>query len=208
MGQCRGGAACLGRLQPAAPGPGADEVPGPGQPEHGQTGPVAGQRARQDHPRRPRRYPARAGGGGVRHRHPAFVEGRIHRGRWTRHRRLLPTPALGRGGRHHTVQLPRHDPIVEGRPRDRLRQRLHPQAIRARPVRASASGRTIPGGRPAAGRAERGEWRQGGGGRHPARPKDQGGGLRRIHPDRGLYLRRGRGAREARPMPSAAPRTT
>ena len=36
---------------------------------------------------------------------------------------------LGIGRGHHAVQLPRDDPDVDVRRRDRLRQRLHPQAV-------------------------------------------------------------------------------
>ncbi len=39
--------------------------------------------------------------------------------------------ALGRHRRHHALQLPRHDPDVDVRARHRLRQRLHPQTVRA-----------------------------------------------------------------------------
>jgi malonate-semialdehyde dehydrogenase (acetylating)/methylmalonate-semialdehyde dehydrogenase len=39
--------------------------------------------------------------------------------------------ALGVVRRHHAVQLPGDDPAVEARRRDRLRQCLHPEALRA-----------------------------------------------------------------------------
>ena len=48
---------------------------------------------------------------------PHLHEGRVHRGRRPRHRHLLHAPAAGRGGRHHAVQLPGHDPAVEVRAR-------------------------------------------------------------------------------------------
>ncbi len=68
-------------------------------------------------------------------------EGRVHRGRRPRHRHLFDAPAARRRRRHHAVQLPGHDPDVEVRAGDRLRQRLHPEALRARPRRADAARR-------------------------------------------------------------------
>ena len=47
---------------------------------------------------------------------PAPDEGRVHRRRRPRHRRLFDAPAARRRRRHHAVQLPRHDPAVEARP--------------------------------------------------------------------------------------------
>ena len=70
-------------------------------------------RARQDHPRRQGRHPARRRGGGVRLRHSASAQGRIHRRRRARHRFLLDAPAARRRRRHHAVQFPGHDPDVE-----------------------------------------------------------------------------------------------
>ena len=80
---------------------------------------------------------------------PHLLKGEFTEGAGTRHRRLLAPPAARRRRRHHAVQLPGDDPAVEGRPRAGLRQRLHPQALRARPVGAGAAGRTVPRGRPA-----------------------------------------------------------
>jgi malonate-semialdehyde dehydrogenase (acetylating)/methylmalonate-semialdehyde dehydrogenase len=88
--------------------------------------------------RRQGRHPARPRGRRVRHRHPASDEGRVHRRRRPRHRHLFDAPAARRRRRHHAVQLPGHDPDVEVRPGHRLRQRLHPQAVRARSGRADA----------------------------------------------------------------------
>ena len=59
-------------------------------------------------------------------------EGRIHRRRRPGHRHLFDAPAARRRRRHHPVQLPGDDPVVEARAGDRLRQRLHPEALRAR----------------------------------------------------------------------------
>ncbi len=66
--------------------------------------------------------------------------------------------------------FPGDDPDVEVRPGHRLRQRLHPEALRARALGAAAPGRAAAGGRPAAGHPERRERRQGGGGRAAERP--------------------------------------
>ena len=62
---------------------------------------------------------------------PHLLKGEYTEGAGHRHRRLLAAPAARRGRRHHPVQLPGDDPAVEGRPRARVRQRVHPQAVRA-----------------------------------------------------------------------------
>ena len=80
------------------------------------------------------RHPARPRGDRVRLRHPASDEGRIHRRRRPRHRRLFDAPAARRRRRHHAVQLPGHDPDVDVRRGHRLRQHLHLQAEREGPV--------------------------------------------------------------------------
>ena len=54
---------------------------------------------------------------------------------------------LGRGRRDHPVQLPGHGPDVDVRQRDRVRQRLHPQAVREGPVRGAVHGRAARRGR-------------------------------------------------------------
>ena len=90
-------------------------------------------RAWQGHRRRQGRHPARARGDRICLRHPARAEGRIYRRRRARHRRLFDAPAARHRRRHHAVQLPGDDPDVDVRHGDRLRQRLHPEAVRARP---------------------------------------------------------------------------
>jgi acyl-CoA reductase-like NAD-dependent aldehyde dehydrogenase len=67
----------------------------------------------------------------VLHRRAAPAEGRIHRRCGSGHRHVLHAPAARRLRGHHAVQLPRHDPDVDVRPGARLRQRLHPEALRA-----------------------------------------------------------------------------
>ena len=56
---------------------------------------------------------------------------------------------LGVVAGHHAVQLPRDGAHVDVGARDRLRQLLHPQALREGPVRVAADGRAAQGGRSA-----------------------------------------------------------
>ena len=58
-------------------------------------------------------------------------------------------------------------PVMEARAGDRLRQRLHPEAVGARPRRADAARRTVRRGGRASRHSQRGQRRQGGGRRHP-----------------------------------------
>ena len=159
----------LGRHQSAAPRPRHVQVFGADPGRIRRSGAAAVLRARQDLCRRQGRHPARARSGRVRLRHPEFDEGRIQRGRRSRHRPLLDAPAARRRRRHHAVQFPGHDPAVEMRPGDRLRQLLHPQAVGARSVGADAHRRIVPQSRIAAGRAQCRQRRQGGG-RHACSP--------------------------------------
>ena len=165
-------------------------------------------RARQDLRRFQGRHPARAGSRRVRLRHPAPPQGRVQRQRRPRHRPVLAAPAAGRRRRHHAVQLPGHDPDVEIRARARLRQRLHSQAVGARPFGADAARRAPGRGRAAGGRAQRRQRRQGGGrcaaGRS-AHPRDR---LRRLIRDRRIHLQHRLRATENACSASAAPRTT
>ena len=133
-----------------------------------------GARARQDHRRRQGRHPARPRSGRGLHRRAAHDEGRIHRRRRPRHRRLFDAPAARRRRRHHPVQLPGDDPAVEDRAGDRLRQRLHPEAVGARSGRAAPDRRTVHRGRPAGRHPQRRQRRQGSGRRHPRRSRHQG----------------------------------
>ena len=86
-------------------------------------------RARQDPARRQGRRDPRPRGRRVLHRRAAPAEGRVHRRRRPRHRHVLDAPAARRRRRDHPVQLPGDDPDVEDVPGDRLRQRLHPEAL-------------------------------------------------------------------------------
>ena len=76
-------------------------------------------------------------GGRVRLRPAAADEGRVQPPGRRRRRSALGPPSGGRVRRHHAVQLPGHGAAVDGPAGDRLRQRLHPQAVReaTRPAR-------------------------------------------------------------------------
>ena len=117
--------------------------------------------------RRQGRHPARRRSGRIRARRPASDEGRIYRRRRPRHRYLFDAPAARRRCRHHAVQLPGDDPVMEARAGDRLRQRLHPEAVGARSRRADASRRTVRRGGRASRHAQRRQRRQGSGRRDP-----------------------------------------
>ena len=71
-------------------------------------------------------------------RDPAPAQGREPRGRRARRRRRARAPAGRRGRRDHPVQLPGDDPALVPALRDRLRQHVHPQAVRARPAPVGA----------------------------------------------------------------------
>ena len=185
----QGRAAGLGRDQSAAARPRADEVPRARQPRLRQDRRRSRARARQDRRRRQGRPAARPRSGRVRHRHPASAEGRVHGRRRPRHRSLFHAPAARRRGRHHAVQLSGHDPAVEVRTRDRLRQRLHPQAVRARPRRADAAGGAVHGSGTAGRHPQRRQRRQGSGRRDPRPSRHRGHRLRRLDADRRIHLR-------------------
>ena len=145
---------------------------------------------------------------GVRVRHPAPAQGHLQRAGLGRDRRLPDPPAAGRGGRYHALQLPGHGADVDVRQRHRLRQHLHPEAVREGPVRIGLPGRAAAGGRPAGRRLQR-------------RARGQGRGRRaswstRISPPSASSARRPSRATSTRRAPgtasacrhSAAPRTT
>ena len=136
----QGRPARLGRDQPAAPRPRHVQVQGAGRSATWTSSPhTAVERAWQGHRRRQGRRPARARSDRILLRHPAGAEGRIYRRRRPRHRRLFDAPAARHRRRHHPVQLPGDDPDVDVRHGDRLRQRLHPEAVRARPERSRSA---------------------------------------------------------------------
>jgi hypothetical protein len=158
----RSGAGRMGVVEPAAPRASARSIP-----RAGGAGPrIARQaaviRTREDRRRLEGRHPARHRGHRVRPRRAAPAQGRILDGRRDRHRRVLDASAARCRRGHHPVQLPGHDPPVESGTGPRRRQRLHPQALRAGPLRAARLRRTLHRGRDAAGRLQRRERRQGG----------------------------------------------
>ena len=112
----------------------------------------------------------------------------------------LGPPGARRRRRHHAVQLPGHDPAVEVRAGHRLRQRLHPQAVRARPVRADADRRAVPQGRTARGHSQCRQRRQGGGRYAAHRSARPGRRLRRLLGDRRVHLCDRLRARQTRAM--------
>ena len=107
-----------------------------------------------------RRWPtptARSGAGSSRssrrRRSPHLLKGETLEGVARRRRRRAGAPAGRRGRRDHPVQLPGDDPALVPALRDRLRQHLRPQALRAGPAaggadrRAGRRGRGDPGRR-------------------------------------------------------------
>ena len=108
-------------------------------PRHRGHGQDARRRARRGAPR------DRVDRGGL--RHPAPAEGREPRGRRDRSGRRAGAPAGRRLRRDHAVQLPGDDPALVPALRDRLRQHLHPQAVRARPAPVRADRRADRGHR-------------------------------------------------------------
>ena len=157
----------LGRDQPAAPRPRHVQFQGAGRSQYERARRAARQRAWQGHRRRQGRHSARAGSDRILLRHPARAEGRIYPRRRPRHRRLFDAPAARHRRRHHPVQLPGDDPDVDVRRGDRLRQRLHPEAQRTRPVGPGAPRRADAGSGPSRRHPERRPWRQGNGRRDP-----------------------------------------
>ncbi len=192
------GAAGLGGDESAAPRPRHDALPRPHREGNGCPRRSPRPRARQDRRRRQGRHPARRRGRRVLHRHRPSPEGRVHRGRRARHRHLLPAPAPRRRRRHHAVQLPGHDPAVEACAGDRRRQRLHPEAVRARSGRADAARRTDDGGGPAGRHPQRRQRRQGRRRRDPRRSRHPRRRLRRLLLDRRVRLFPRRGDGQAR----------
>ena len=207
--QCRGGAAGLGGHQSAAPRARDVQVSRAGRRRNTTTSPnCCPPSTARCLPTRKRRHPARPRGGGIRLRHSASDEGRIHRRRRPRHRPLFDAPAARRGRRHHAVQFPGDDPAVEMRAGDRLRQCLHPQAIGARPIRADADRRTVSRGRPAARHPQRRQRRQGSGRYAAHRSAREGDRLRRLLGDRANTSMRPAARTANACSASAAPRTT
>ena len=188
----------LGRHPAAAP-----------RPRHVQAEGTAGARpprTLRDHHRRARqgavgrrwRGAARPRGGGVRLRHPASAEGRVHRSGRHRHRRLVDPPAARRGRRHHAVQLPADGAAVDDPGGARLRQLLHPEAVGEGPVRVAEARRAAGRGRRAGRRVPGGAGRARGGRGDPGASRHRRDQLRRLHRDRRDDLSGRHVARQAR----------
>ena len=103
-----------------------------GQRRHGQD--ARGRRRRG----RPRDRVGRVGGGD-----PPPAQGRDARGRRRRGRRRAGPPAGRRRRRDHALQLPGDDPALVPALRDRLRQQLPAQALRAGPAPGGADRRVV-----------------------------------------------------------------
>jgi hypothetical protein len=79
----------------------------------------------------------------------------------------IRSAAAGRRCRHHAVQLPGHGADVDVSAGHRLREHLHPEALRARPVGVDVCLAAVHGSGPARRCAQRRPWRQGSGRCHP-----------------------------------------
>jgi malonate-semialdehyde dehydrogenase (acetylating)/methylmalonate-semialdehyde dehydrogenase len=99
-------------------------------------------RARQDHPRRQGRRAARPRSGRILHRRAAPAEGRVHRQRGPGIDMYSMRQPLGVVAGITPFNFPAMIPMWMFCPGHRLRQRLHPEAVRARPVGAADAGRT------------------------------------------------------------------
>ena len=130
---------------------------------------------------------------------PNLLKGGFTRAGQHGRRRLPDPPAARRRGRHHAVQLPGDGADVDVRDRDRVRQHVHPQAVREGPLSIDLHGRAAARGRRPGRRVQRRPRRQGRGRRDPRAPGHRRCQLRRLDADRPLHLRDGHGARQARP---------
>ena len=99
-------------------------------------------RARQDLRGRQGRGHPRDGGRRVRVRDRAADQGRVLRPGLHRRRPVLLPPAAGRVRGDHAVQLPDHGAAVDAPDRDRDRQHVRPEAVRARSRASRTSSRT------------------------------------------------------------------
>ncbi len=157
-------------------------------------------RARQEPRRGPRRGHQDHRGHRHRRRRPDAHEGRepderVHR---ARHRQL--PRAARRLRRHRAVQLPGHDPLrLDAAHLHRLRQHLRAQGRQPRAADQPPAARHALRGRPAQGRRQHGDGREGAGrgpAQAPGRPRRL---LRRHHAGRQARLLHRRRARQARP---------
>ena len=139
---------------------------------------------------------------------PNLLKGGFTRAGLDRRRRLPDPPAARRRRRHHAVQLPGDGPDVDVRQRDRLRQHVHPQAVREGPVGVDLPGRAAGRGRRPGRRLQRRPRRQGRGRRDPRAPGHRGRVVRRLDAHRALHLRDRDAGTASASRRSAARRTT
>ena len=155
-------------------------------------------RARQGALRRTRRGAARARGDRARLRDPDAPPRPLLRAGLDRDRRLLDPAAARRRGRDHALQLPGDGAHVDVGAGDRLREHVHPQAVREGPLRIGLRRRAAPGGRDSRRRLQRRPRRQGGRRRDPRASGHRRRQLRRLDADREAHLHDRDGKREAR----------
>ena len=98
-------------------------------------------------------------------RRAATAQGRGDRERRHQRRQSLAPTAARRRRRHHAVQLSGDGADVDVPGRHRLRQHVHPEAVRARSVGVDARRGPLQAGRTTRRRLQRRPWRQGRGGR-------------------------------------------
>ena len=115
---------------------------------------------------------------------------------------------LGVGRRHQPVQLPGDGADVVLPHRHRHRQHRRAQAVGEGPIAVAVDGQAVGRSRPAGRGVQRAAGRQDRRRRTADQPEGQVGVLRRLHPDRPVRLRHRHRARQARPGPRRAPRTT
>ena len=139
---------------------------------------------------------------------PNLLKGGFTRAGLGRRRRLPDPPAARRRRRHHPVQLPGDGPDVDVRDGDRVRQHVHPQAVREGPVGVDLPRRAARRGRRPGRRLQRRPRRQGRGRRDPRAPGHRRGLVRRLDADRPLHLRDRHQGTASASRRSAAPRTT
>ena len=162
----------------------------------------------QDARRRARRGRAHDRDGRVRLRDPDDDAGPHPRGRLAQHRRRDDPPAGRRLRRDRAVQLPGDGAVLVPAVRDRLRQHVRPQALRAGAADPADRVRGARRARSAAGRREPRQRRPRGGRGDPRSPGHRRGLVRRLGAGRQASSTSARPRRASASRRSAAPRTT
>ena len=163
--------------------------------------PLGHHRDGQDDRRRPRRGRTHDRDGRGRLRRPDDDAGPDPRGRVAQRRRRDRPPAGRRLRRDRAVQLPRDGALLVPPVRDRLRQQLRPQALRAGPAHPADRLRAARRARPPARRRQPRQRRPRGRRGHPRPPGHRRGLVRRLGAGRPDRLRARRQGRQARPGP-------